>query len=134
MITVMQTIFDNKLGDCGRACIASILELPITSVPNFSESEEKWWKAYDEFAEKHGFIILEFQADEWNVPKFYHIKIGKSPRGEYNHAVVGFGDEVVHDPFPDGGGLDGNAKLIDVLVPIDPARFRMTAAIKESGQ
>lgn len=35
----------------------------------------------------------------------YHVVVGPSPRGAYNHAVVGLNGKIVHDPHPDGGGL-----------------------------
>jgi len=34
---VHQTIIDTVRGDCERACVATILALPIEDVPNFSE-------------------------------------------------------------------------------------------------
>ena len=34
------------------------------------------------------------------------ILTGKSPRGNFNHAVVAYNGEVVHDPHPIGGGVE----------------------------
>lgn len=39
MIPVYQSIIDPELGDCVKACVASILELPPESVPNFNEEK-----------------------------------------------------------------------------------------------
>jgi hypothetical protein len=47
---------------------------------------------------------------------------GKSPRGGHSHAVVarvaanGAGFELVHDPHPDGGGIEGNGNWAGFLV------------------
>lgn len=59
----------------------------------------------------------------------YGIMSGVSPRGEYGHSVVGqlvtVGDGIVwkiaFDPHPSGAGLDGEAKKIGLLVPLDPS-------------
>lgn len=56
------------------------------------------------------------------------IACGKSPRGNWQHAVVGvikagFVFEMIHDPHPDGTGLDGNPEYLEFFVALDPSRL-----------
>ena len=44
MIPVYQTIVSIEDGDCTRACLASILDLPIDAVPNFIRFRDNWFK------------------------------------------------------------------------------------------
>jgi len=47
---------------------------------------------------------------------------GKSPRGGTNHAIVanvnGANWRLVHDPHPDGTGIEGDPQSIHLIVPI----------------
>lgn len=50
----------------------------------------------------------------------YCILIGRSPRlKDSNHAVVGrpngYGYQILHDPHPDGSGLEGQIKSVIYL-------------------
>lgn len=61
------------------------------------------------------------------LPGVYCIVGGKSPRGDWGHAVVmyvkdGFNFELSHDPHPDGTGIVGFPNHVDFIVPIDPSR------------
>ncbi|BES79837.1 hypothetical protein [Yersinia phage vB_Yru_GN1] len=49
MIRIHQEIVDPKIGDCLRACVASILELPITLVPNFVEYQHRYQKIFMDY-------------------------------------------------------------------------------------
>jgi len=53
-------------------------------------------------------------------PLGYCILAGKSPRGDFAHAVVGWGMQVVHDPHPSRAGIVTCTEVI-VLVPMNPA-------------
>ena len=49
MIPVDQTIVSEKDGDCTRASLASILELPIDAVPNFMRFGQGWFRIFSHF-------------------------------------------------------------------------------------
>lgn len=105
MIPVYQTIFDSKRGNCWAACIASILELSLSDVPNFMDYEDFNEKC-DDFLNKYGLYLIAFSVkDSKVIPQGYHIIVGNSPRYDCLHAVVGHNGKLVHDPFPGGGGL-----------------------------
>lgn len=64
MKPVEQTIPGPPHGDCFRACVASILELPIEHLPNPHHPEFHWWDAWNEWLQDRGFNLVE-----WDVPK-----------------------------------------------------------------
>ena len=105
-------------GDCQRAVIASLLELPIAEVPHFLQDAngdpDEYWLALQRFCREHGFVYLTvparsggaFFGDEGQV---FHEISGPSPRGNgVSHAVVGCNGEVVFDPHPSRAGLAGD--------------------------
>lgn len=49
MIRVQQRIVDPVNGDCLRACVASLLELPYNLVPNFIDYKENHLKVFMDF-------------------------------------------------------------------------------------
>ena len=113
-------------GDCFQACVASILELPLNQVPNFcQEDPESWWDNFRLWLVQYGLcpVCVVPPRDTWTagtdrrktneyvlpmpeLPNTHYILSGKSPRGHHLHAVVFFGDKMVHDPHKSGAGLD----------------------------
>ena len=128
---VRQTIFNNKNGNCFQACIASMLGLSLSEVPNFAECGDEWWASFRRWALGMMYSPLEIN---WPIGKGAHGQhvfpnsgqvcwaVGKSPRGDWLHAilVVWANDcwELLHDPHPDNMGLDGEPELIGMLVPL----------------
>jgi hypothetical protein len=105
-------------GDCQRAVIASLLDLPLAEVPHFLQiargDANKYWEGIQRFLRAHGFAYLttsrawNFFGDEGDI---YHEISGPSPRGNgLYHAVVGRNGEIVHDPHPSRAGLAGDPK------------------------
>lgn len=114
MIPVDQDIFvgdtEGRKGNCFQACVASLLELPLGEVPHFAEYEN-WWEALTEWAES-----LRYTVSWEKFPlNFYSIATGKSPRGDYNHAVISLAGKTVHDPHPSRSGLEGEVLNYIVL-------------------
>ncbi len=123
MIPVNQTIFKSPGGDCFRACVASIFEMPIEAVPHFlGESAgthgvgwaQEYWEAVLAFSEEHGHEVKFLEpcnapdaAQTVAATGLYYIAIGQSPRCNYGHCVVMHRGEYVHDPVPSGGFLAG---------------------------
>ena len=99
-----------QYGDCMRACIASILDLPIATVPHFLRDAEgepaAFWNGVYDFIDARGYIYLPGYMKP--MPNFdgYHIIGGPSPRGNgLLHAVVGLNGQIVFDPHPSRAGL-----------------------------
>ena len=127
MTPVRQEIFEDGKGDCLRACVASILDLPTGAVPNFIEETpvgvldvaREWLEAR---GKKTVLVLIEGPAklyvghDDSPV-----ILTGESPRVNgagtpKQHAVVGmpdgFGFRMVHDPHPSNAGLVGSPDVV----------------------
>jgi len=109
MIPVYQLINSLSKGDCFRACVASILELPIEEVPNFMEDgEDKFNDHIVDWIKDRTFTIryVEINNDddqkefEQTTKDHYVIAIGQN--AFCYHAVVWRNGKIVHDPNPNG--------------------------------
>jgi len=106
---------NNSVGDCWRACIASVLELPIEEVPHFGLLDVREGRREElKFLSKYGYTIYAIYGDGsmGNHPKIevdeneYYFAIGVSPRDKnVHHQVVCHKGEIVHDPHPDKTNL-----------------------------
>jgi hypothetical protein len=107
-------------GDCQRAVIASLLELPISEVPHFLQEATGepgvFWDLLQAFLNGRGHALLivpahsgaAFYGENCSI---YHEISGPSPRGNGTlHAVVGLDGNIFFDPHPDGTGLAGDPK------------------------
>ncbi len=122
MKPVNQTKMTPPNGDCFAACIASILELPLNEVPNYSQQGE-WWLQWNEWLSKRGLYLVEFHDQKSKGKEYlkgYHIITGKSYSGDWNHSVVGMDGEIVHDPNPAQKGIRSH-QWYGVFVAINPA-------------
>lgn len=134
MKPVLQTTFYPK-GNCYAACVASILELPLSEVPDFFNvpaGQDRFNTGYERVADwlaQRGLGILRVLPmfdGVWVAPvhlsqPFFCIASGDSPRHQCGHAIVwGFSDQhsaPVHDPHPDGGYFNGeDPKSFDLIV------------------
>jgi len=126
---VDQTVFQPPLGDCFRACVASVFELPLDAVPNFcGDHREQWFDACRRWLHARGFdavLLVPEILEQSPPPQGVCIVSGKSPRGDWLHSVVYVDGKPAHDPHPSRAFV---AKIQDVLLflAIDPA-----AAAKE---
>jgi len=124
MIPVYQTKFGppdaplEERGNCFAACLCSLLHVPLDTVTGADILRvDLWWPAICAFAAQHNYDLLRLQPG-WERalgPQTHYIASGKSPRGNYLHSVVKRAGHVVHDPYPDGGGIGDLADII-VLV------------------
>jgi len=120
MTPVDQSIFEDGKGNCLSACVASLLDLPLSEVPNFAEMDyfaglESW------LAERQirSFTVRFAEPTHCSMAYFGyspHLLLvwGGSPRCDASgkrkqHAAIGrgngYGIEVVHDPHPSRDGL-----------------------------
>ena len=126
MKPVNQTIFDDVLGDCFRACVASIFEFPIEEMPNFWEQTQdvsEFWALNDRWITgKTGCRCVSFCFEEKDlhfVDNILCIACAKSPRGDMDHAVV-WKNGVIHDPHPSNAGLAEDPDTFTLFIPINP--------------
>lgn len=146
MKPVNQEISDPGKGDCFSACLASLLEVPLSEVPKFRRDfgadmmkEAKKW-----LAENYGLSIVTIQMQDWDseefcggdlrlvgaVPGTPCIAGGKSPNfPNCSHAVVGQTDihelnfVMTHDPSPSKKGIEGNPTHLYFFVPLHPEKL-----------
>ena len=120
-------------GDCWRTVLACILDKDDPrEVPHFLEEEGEedaaWWHASVEWMNAQGYhliylgefpLIDEVHAwwDEYKPLLHGVIVGGPSPRGPFNHVVVGSVApvDVVHDPHPSRAGLLSIDEIFVVL-------------------
>lgn len=146
MIKINQTILhdpENKIsGNCFTACVASILECNIDSVPYFTEElfqlpvgerASEFEKRILKWFHKKGYSYIEIPVNFEVLPSWteymqkretYHIIVGESPRfsGGY-HACVGKYGEIIFDPHPSHKGLNGPTNEMPWLFGIIAHRF-----------
>ena len=125
----------SSIGDCMRACVASILEVESATLPHFGRwvdegaSVDEMHQRMREYLREHfGFDLLTLDPQACNpklLPAGYCVACGESPRfkGVY-HDVVWFMDEMgghlVHDPHPSRDGIVGPVVQVQYYVPVEP--------------
>ncbi len=127
---------DGRLGDCLRACIATVLACEYDEVPHFAEHGPSWfdnWRRWTRMfagcdvgtlTPAHG-TLRPYLPDP--NPGVIGIGVGPSPRAPLRrrHAVVVDLDlRLLHDPHPSRAGLAA-VDEVHLLVPIywpGPAR------------
>lgn len=139
MKPVHQTTFYPQ-GNCYAACVASILELQLSEVPDFFNSAAKGEDRFDagyvglaQWLAGRGLGViraLPMFDGVWLAPmhlpvQWHCIASGPSPRFPCSHAIVwgfsGDGGGPVHDPHPEGGYFGNNdPKSFDLIVSLRP--------------
>ena len=115
-----QTKFGFPEGNCFETCLAMLLGREISSIPSYKE-DKKWFFQYRDWLRPQGYDMLA--VGKWNedakpfCPDVFCIAGGKSPRGDFQHAIVYYGNKLYHDPHPDGTGIENIEDYI-YLVPI----------------
>jgi hypothetical protein len=110
-------------GDCYRACLASILNMPAREVPNFADAvDEAGWDAM--FAAVRAWLrergiglFRTYCSAGWEIEKLLEVFSGANPgvpiilsarsrrNPDDNHAVVVMDGRIIHDPS--NSGIDG---------------------------
>jgi hypothetical protein len=104
---------EGSIGDCMRACLASVLELPISAVPHFAKlypTAPEFWNELMDWVELQGYDFSHVVPLSCIDPERFYIVGGPSPRSG-RHAVVSKGMDIVHDPHPSRAGLAGSATV-----------------------
>lgn len=128
MRPIAQTVTEAGKGNCLAACIASILEVPIESIPDLRCGSDH--AALEAFLATHGMSPVwlwctKLASSYVGYVPIHCILIGGSPRrAGIRHAVVGvpngYGYQIVHDPHPEGGGIVGDPVAVLYLGALLP--------------
>jgi hypothetical protein len=119
--------------DCYRACVASLLGLPASEVPHFTEVAMRLapnvghtaaWIGANRWLEQHSLALVYVRVERGAlmIPKgAYCIAHGDSPRG-VGHSVIwdNAGDGLAHDPHPSRAGIVGEPDGMELLVELAP--------------
>ena len=116
---------NGQYGDCWRAAMASVLDLPYESVPHICEGLDdspengvEFNRREREFLLKHGHVPIKLLYSGENTleavltclgannPNTFYFLGGRAPRGA-GHIVVCLNNKIVHDPHPDDCGITG---------------------------
>lgn len=119
MKPVLQTKFKED-GNCLCACLASLLEIPIESIPNPKHND--WQDEMNRWLiENHGLYIMSaaLNPDSNYLPSAfvnnYTIGVGESCNNLL-HAVICRDKRIVHDPLPNSGLTYDKINSFDLLV------------------
>lgn len=105
MKPVSQTKFGQE-GNCLMACIASIFEVPLDSLPDLEAMKDRdWFRVMNATLETFGVKAFSVgNSKDRLAPSGYHIAVGQSPR-DLQHAVVMLDGKLAHDPHPSRDGI-----------------------------
>ena len=127
----MQTDTSFDTGNCGEACLASILEIELSDIPQLHDEKDVqnghiYCKNLREFVGQFGLSYIDVGV----------IASGPSPRGTkdwHRHAVVWRNGKIIHDPHPSKAGLE-NIEMYGVFIELTPEkhnnRFHLTKKSK----
>lgn len=130
MIPVRQTILTAPGGNCFAACVASVLDAPLETVPHFfrecAAGDSMWtqgqWDEVRGFAEQRDLIAhwLDPEIEQAEVKALeqsgaYYVAFGPSPRTRLGHCVVMRQGAYVHDPMPGAEYFGGKAPWLYVF-------------------
>jgi len=133
MIPITQTVLhdpaNGKYGNCLSAVLASLLHLPIESVPVFFK--DTWLQDLNEWLRQYGLAYICFSiADDgpqflasFGITGLHHELAGPSPRNtEVAHALVGHDGRAVFDPHPSRAGVAA-LNSCGVFVALEPWKW-----------
>ena len=132
----MVQVEQKKSDDCFSACLASILELSLDDVPNFAVDHEDWLGALTAWLAPMnlGAVFIEFN-EGLQTPSGYAVLTAKSPRGNFDHAVVCHDGVIAWDPSPNRkqGVLEWKYwTLLTVLDPMKPVKITAADFVRDN--
>lgn len=115
MKPVLQTIFGRDNGNCFNACLASVLEIELSSIPYFMH-DDNWIEKYNQWLiENFGVYVLDVSTETPETTlKGYHLIVGYNEISDCYHSQVGFNGKVVHDPLGEIHNLKNTSYTIFV--------------------
>lgn len=133
VIPVDQTIFGPPTGNCWAACVASVMERPLWTVPNFvvkySTGHGSYYQDFTDWVVSQGWAVVTCHAPidvgfGFQAPRrTLTIATGLSPRAknflkypEMQHCIVQeAGGRVVHDPHPSRDEIVGDPSMWEIM-------------------
>lgn len=118
------------LGDCFRACVASIFEFPIEEMPNYwdqTQDAHEFWMLVNEWTRKRlGVACITVSVAKehaYIMDDVLCVAQGRQNRSDEEHAVV-WKNGLIHDPHPARAGLINEPDTFTFFAPIDPQDTR----------
>ncbi len=119
MKPIYQTKFGPTEGNCLAACVASLLEIEIDQVPDLTprpEDKGTWTETFRKFFKWYGihpewYTALPERKIFQPPPGVNYLVWGTSPRG-LPHSVIYRNGQMIHDPHPEGGGVDPITEVV----------------------
>ncbi len=124
MAFAKQTITGPTKGNCFAACIANLLGIPVSKVPNFC-ARKTWYRDTHRWLRRRGYGLLRVTG-ALRMHNCYHIAIVRPKRNEPRefHAVIAKDWKLLFDPSPKWKGgpikIIGGVRERYFLVPIPP--------------
>lgn len=124
-------------GNCQSACLATLLGVPVSVIPNFAriaceQDNDAAAQAQTNWLKDHGWgivTIIKWQALPWPPKHGFYIAGGVSPRG-IRHAVIYRDGILWHDPHPSREGIK-SVDDVDILYPLDMPTYQLTNELAE---
>lgn len=114
----MKPVQQENSRDCVRACMASIMELPIAKIPNFNP--ETWFEEACKWLQPMGFTLLNTFVNNDAETQAWGLGAVDSSRKGWNHCVVVFGNRIMWDPKKcDDPGTGTELREICYFVPVN---------------
>ena len=128
-------VYMESSNDCYPACLASIMGVPKSEVPNFFDGIEddrpnyrenvcpEWNANVRKFLAGYNldFILVGVEEETLAGLKGRYIVSGEGPRG-MQHATIWEDGKMIHDPKPEGGGIKP-PYAVELLFIKDPSLY-----------
>lgn|GEM_PF-6414082 len=126
----MTLYLQNSGDDCFITCIACLFDLPVDNLPilhldNQVPELNCWLKGENLY-----YLELVKPVDNDFPDWVFTILIGKSPRGDFNHAVIGRGLNLFWDPHPEHTGIE-NIERVGVFIQCFDTKYPLKTAQSE---
>ncbi len=106
------------IGNCLSACVASLYDMPLDEVPWFITYKKKAYDILHRFSKENGYMFYgtidnptKGQLQNHKGIDGYSIVGGKSPRGNWRHAVIYKNGEPFFDPHPSNAFIEKADRL-----------------------
>lgn len=115
MIKYKQQIVDNNIGDCFRACVATVFQIPPEVLPN--DHSAAWHSIWASFFNQFGIdMVYGSRKDAIWMGGFWIASVKSINFEGGSHAIVMRGSEVYHDPSTKSKYRTGKQMLGDDAV------------------